>query len=210
MVPKWLPRNRLWVGLSRWGLSGAASVIDARFQELGGEPKVETLDHRAARIERDLNYEKSRENYLRSDEGVQSANESFASLKDAVLEAVPRLQSAAPSLRISVKHQDRQVVLLSDGLSLSINWQRRYINTLNESLLETTIWQGHPPFPGIHFFEEPTLIHQLSLAPDLDPSGTHAWSIKAASGKRLMSGSEAAEHILRWWLDKASKHKGNA
>lgn len=97
-VPKWLPRTQLWVGLSRWGVSGAASVIDARFQELGGEPTQETLDHRAARVERTLNYEKHRENYLGSDAGVRGANESFGSLRDAVLEAVPRLQAAAPPI----------------------------------------------------------------------------------------------------------------
>ena len=43
-VPKWLPRTQLWVGLKRWGISGAASVIEARIQELGGETHEESVD----------------------------------------------------------------------------------------------------------------------------------------------------------------------
>jgi hypothetical protein len=35
-VPKWLPQNRLWIGLKRWGIAGAASVIEARVEEFRG------------------------------------------------------------------------------------------------------------------------------------------------------------------------------
>jgi hypothetical protein len=33
--PKWLPKNKLWVGFHRWGIDSAASVIEARAQEHG-------------------------------------------------------------------------------------------------------------------------------------------------------------------------------
>ena len=46
-VPKWLPRTQLWVGLKRWGIAGAASVIEARIEELGGEPHQETIQERS-------------------------------------------------------------------------------------------------------------------------------------------------------------------
>lgn len=135
-VPKWLPRTQLWVGLARWGIPGAASVIDARFQELGGEPKSETLEHRAARIERALNYEKRREQFLGSDAGVRTANEGYEQIRDAILESVWKLQAAAPSLKVSAKHQHRHLVLLSSGPALSVEWRLRYANTLTDSELE--------------------------------------------------------------------------
>src|SRR3990172_9377256 len=50
-VPKWLPRTQLWVGFKRWGVVGTASVIEARIEELGGEPHEETVQERAARLE---------------------------------------------------------------------------------------------------------------------------------------------------------------
>ena len=27
-VPDWLPKNRIWIGLERWGIEGAAGVIE--------------------------------------------------------------------------------------------------------------------------------------------------------------------------------------
>ncbi len=36
--PDWLPKPRLYYGLSRFGLLGAAGVIENRMQELGREP----------------------------------------------------------------------------------------------------------------------------------------------------------------------------
>ena len=49
-VPKWLPRNRIWVGLARWGVEHAATVIESRVQEAGGTPKELTAADIAARV----------------------------------------------------------------------------------------------------------------------------------------------------------------
>ena len=49
-TPPWLPRTRLYFGLSKFGLQGAAAVIEKRIQELGGEPTVESVQDRAARL----------------------------------------------------------------------------------------------------------------------------------------------------------------
>ena len=48
-VPQWLPRNRIWVGLARWGVEHAATVIESRVQEAGGTPKELTAADIAAR-----------------------------------------------------------------------------------------------------------------------------------------------------------------
>jgi hypothetical protein len=101
-VPNWLPRSQLWVGLNRWGIAGAASVIDACIQKLGGDPTEEKLEHRAARAGRVLTFTKTRDTYLRSDAGVREANVAFEALCEAILASVPSLQAAAhrlPSLR---------------------------------------------------------------------------------------------------------------
>lgn len=205
-VPKWLPRTQLWVGLARWGVTGAASVIDARFQELGGEPKSETFEHRAARIDRALNYQKRREQYLGSDAGVRAANEGYEKIRDALLETVPKLQAAAPSLKISAKHQHRQFILLSSGPSLSVEWRLHYENTLTDSELEATIWRGYPPFfPGVMHFDKPQSLGSIRLLPDLDQNDLHAWSVKTTTGRKLLGNVETAEYIISWWIEKAGK-----
>jgi len=97
-VPKWLPKSQLWIGLGRWGLTGAASVIDARFQELGGSSVQETIEHRAARLEKSVNFAKFRKQYLSSDDGVRKVAAAFEVLVSEVECRLPTLQASAPSL----------------------------------------------------------------------------------------------------------------
>ena len=70
-VPKYVPRTRLWIGLTRFGINGAASVVDARIQELGGAPRVLSLEQRAARAQKASEFKTFREGYFRSHEGIQ-------------------------------------------------------------------------------------------------------------------------------------------
>jgi hypothetical protein len=48
-VPEWLPRNRIWIGLARWGVEHAATVIESRVQEAWGTPKESTAADIVAR-----------------------------------------------------------------------------------------------------------------------------------------------------------------
>jgi hypothetical protein len=206
-VPKWLPRSQLWVGLKRWGIAGAASVIDARIQELGGDPTEEKLEHRAARAERVLTFAKTRDTYLGSDAGVRGANVAFEALCEAIRVSVPSLQAAAPSLAITEKHVNRQLVLLSSGPALLVAWRLKYSNTLSESELEVSLWRGHPPFPGVQFRERQSSIADITFHADLAPSGDPAWTTKSSSGSKTLESQAAAEYILNWWLEKALKHR---
>ena len=205
--PKWLPKTQLWVGLKRWGIEGAASAIDARIQELGGEPTEENLEHRAARTERMLSFTKARANYLGSDAGVRGANEAFETLSKTILDSVPGLQATAPSLSITEKHVHRQLVLLSSGPALLVAWHLAYANTLSNSKLEVSLWRGHPPYPGVHHWEQPQSLATLRLEADLTQSHEPAWTVKSPSGQKTMESKIAAEYILNWWLERASKHR---
>lgn len=205
-VPKWLPKSQLWIGLSRWGIQCTASVIDARFQELGGEPKSETLADRAAKLERVSKYQTRRASYLESDKGVRCAIESFVVLQNAILNSIPDLMKSAPSLSIKSKKSIDRVVLLCSGPALLVTWQNRYINSLKESKLEASIWQGHPPFPGAQTFYPPNCISTVKMSPDLDENDNHAWSVKTQTGLKLMNSVGLSEFILNWWLDKIENH----
>lgn len=80
-VPKWLPPTQLWLNLKRFGVSGAAAVIEERVKRRGGEPRSESLEDRAARFERAMKFADRRKQFRGSDAGVRSANESFAQLE---------------------------------------------------------------------------------------------------------------------------------
>ena len=91
-TPDWLPKNRLWIGLERWGLEGAAIVVEARVQEAGGRLHHETLTERAARLNREMQAEEFRKNFLGSTEGVTAAHQEIKKLHD-------QLQSIGVTLR---------------------------------------------------------------------------------------------------------------
>ncbi len=202
-VPQWLPRTQLWIGLSRWGIGGAASVIDARCQERGASPRIETLEQKAVRVERERQFQKNREIYLTSDAGVRNAKLEWGALVKAILEQIPKLQAAAPSLGISAKQSENQVILLSSGVGLLVEWKGRFINSLAESRIEATIWSGHPPSYGTYFIEELIKVGSLKLLPDLDQSNEHFWSTGKSQSSRSLRSAAAAEHIVGWWLDRA-------
>lgn len=208
-VPKWLPRSQLWIGLSRWGLTGAASVIDARFQELGGTPVQETIEHRAARLEKSVNFTKFREGYLSSYNGVNKAAAAFESMSNEIIRRLPSLQASAPSLGISIKQANNILVLLATaGPKLRINWRGQFTNTLKGAELEVSLWLEHPPFPGIdYYFDEPRAIATKILLPDVLPSEEACWIVRGSSDKKPLLPEMAAEFVLNWWLEQAIKEQ---
>ena len=78
-VPPWLPKTQLYYGLERFGLQGAAAVIEQRIQVLGGEPRVEGITDRAARLQRGRDLEYARKKFRESPEGMKAANDVFTS-----------------------------------------------------------------------------------------------------------------------------------
>jgi hypothetical protein len=202
-VPKWLPRTQLWIGLDRWGVSGAASVLDARFQELGGSPVQETIEHRAARLEKVTTFAKFRERYLSSDAGVRKAAEAFELLVTDIARHVPTLQASAPSLNISIKQAPNILVILGTGPALRVNWRCMYCNTLSDSELEVSLWPGHPPYPGTMHYNPPKALATKTLLPDVLMSEEACWVEQNTREKKPMLPGAAAEFILNWWLERA-------
>jgi hypothetical protein len=79
-VPRWLPRTRIWFNLDRWGAQGAAAIIEQLIQLVGGEPRVESVEDRVARLQRAMRAEWDRQALLQSTEGVEKATESYRSV----------------------------------------------------------------------------------------------------------------------------------
>lgn len=207
-VPKYVPKTRLWIGLERFGINGAASVIDARVQEFGGEPRATSLEDRAARTQRAAEFKAFREKYLRSYDGVQAADASFDLVLKTIHEQALVLQRAAPILDIQPKLFDRIFLLLGTGPALKVEWQLRFRNSLEEACIEATIWNGHPPIPGVFMpRDEQHRTHTFRLTPDVDTSQNFAWQFKNPEGVKLVGVDEACEQILTWWLARAERSR---
>lgn len=204
-VPAWVPKTRIWIGLDRWGLKGAASVIDARVQELGGEPKVETLEQVATRLEQASLFAQFRDEYFRSHEGVQSAKASAVEVIQKIAARADSLKESAPALGIVVKQQQNIIAVLGTSSALRVQWSLQYANAFEGAKLEATLWNGHPPMPGVMLFERDQYpIHTLKILPDVDETRQFAWSVPKKGGAELMYAEGTANHILAWWLGKSA------
>ena len=203
-VPAWLPKNRLYVGLERWGIEGAAAAIEARFSELGGVVRAETIDDIAARVARVLDFKKQREMHLSSDAGVAAQKQAYKALKAGLLEAVEKLKVALPGIGLTEKHNGNPggaVLFLSNPAAMAVNWHLPYANTLTDANLEATLWQGHPPWPGIMTFEDPRKLATLKFNPDLMTDGQAGWK-QTHSQNGPISSKAATDEILKFFLAK--------
>lgn len=70
--------------LTRWGVDGAAAVIESRVRESGGTPKELTASEVAARAVQEIRETDERTAFLNSGFGVQAARSEFDKLFDQV------------------------------------------------------------------------------------------------------------------------------
>jgi hypothetical protein len=199
-APKWLPKTQLWVGLKRWGTSGAASVIEARIEELGGQPHEETVAERAVRLERSLKFSEKKTRFLNSGEGVKAANEEFGILHREIEHLIAEIKQSASSLSFTLKHRERQFVILGPNSALSVGWQYHYANSLEKAQLSVSVWRGHPPFPGVVTFDEPSRLRENHFTFDLLPNEQCRW-MSSDSGGRHFTSKELASFVLKYAMD---------
>lgn len=199
-TPEWLPKTQLWVGLKRWGVTSAASVIEDRIQKLGGEPHQETVEARAARLERSRKFAEKRKKFLGSEIGVAAASKEFEALQNEIEQAIVSIKSTAASLPLKTKRTPHQLVILGLGVGLSVNWHCRYANSLDGARLDVTLWDGHPPFPGIMHIEDPKRLQNIHFTSDFIVSEKYGW-VSSDSKKRAFVTKDLASFILKYYMD---------
>lgn len=194
-VPRWLPQTQIYIGLRRFGLEGAAAVIEQRIRDLGGQAHQETIQERAQRIEREIAFEKRRAQFRR-EPGVASVNQQLPELKKAL-----ETQSASVKA-IALKTGDRNdgFYLIGLGRALALNWRQVYFNTLEDAGLEVRLYSHLPPGPNQWMQEKPSVVKTLKFDFDLLPSGEGGW-ISTDPRRRSFSTDELAEHLLRFYLE---------
>jgi hypothetical protein len=201
-VPQWLPKTQIWIGLKRWGIPGAASVIEARVAELGGEPNEETVAQRAARLQRTLEFRKKRELFLTSSDGAGAANAEFDALRTRLEELIASLKSSR-SIPLVLRFNAQQIVVLGLLQGLNIQWRGYYTNTLADARLNVELWDGHPPYPGIQYdFGPPNKLDTQIFTFDILPNEQYCWrSVNDES--RTFRTEDFASFLIKYFMDKA-------
>jgi hypothetical protein len=204
-APKWIPRNKLWIGLERWGLEGAAAVIEARVQELGGQPAIETIGSKAARLSRKQEFERSRQQFIDSSEGVQQANEAVASLKAMLKKLGDEIAGSHKGLPLNTVEVRGSFLLRGLGPVMVMDWSHPYSNTLKHSELKVEFCDRIP----VHLARVPRENHQTleETKPRFDwiEPGRAAWVVE--DWKRSFTSEELASELLKRYMDFAEHHE---
>jgi len=202
-VPRWLPKNRLWIGYDRWGATGTAAVIEARVSELGGTPHVETLEDFAAREGRKARFEAERASALNRGDLSQLVTGEAAKVTSALRAATDRFNGAQDAIRLTF-HQTKPghapaITGLLDGLTF--NFHIVYANNLDGSDISATIWDGTPPLPGFLYLEKPTPRKKLKIKFEYSTAQEYVWE----TGGRQYTPPQLAEVILQWYIKEARR-----
>jgi hypothetical protein len=184
-VPKWLPKTQLWYGLDRWGIQGAASVIESKIQGAGGDIHETTVTEDAAVLAQEIDEAKNENKFLNSPQGVASANtevqELFAQVKKLSEEA------SNQDIKIEFAMKNDECVAYSNGVSLLFVWIYQYNNSLEESELLVRFLKGIAQ-PGGHCghyrdTERPVTLKQWQFNYGLDNQEHKGW--RESSDSRL-------------------------
>jgi len=208
-VPEWLPKTRLWIGFKRWGIEGAASIIEARVQEAGGTIKVETSIEHAERIARDLERRKARKNFLCSENGVKAAIQEvdnlFLELQKSCDEINTKIGWTFDKFLPTSKDH---LFIYSSGITLGHVWGVRWSNTLDEAHLNIRTWRGKCGFPNTFHFpgKEPVMLEEFLFSFDTYDTKQFGWRNDNTS-ERILSSKELAEYSIKLFVDAIHKLK---
>jgi hypothetical protein len=205
--PEWLPKNRIWIDLERWGIEGAASIIEAKIKEVGGEVKEETAEGRAIRLIREIDAEKERRRIKDSTEGVQTANLEVNQLFKEFQEIVNHLSKEKTFVVLEIKIIRRKCVMRGGGFSIFLSWETVYGNTLDSSALFVYLFKGDFILPEERsvVWERAKKLEEFEFNFDFTKSGSPIW--KQVGNHHSYSTKELAKFVITIFVGKIHEHE---
>jgi hypothetical protein len=199
ITPKWLPHSYMWLDFERYGQQGATGAISSLIQRIGGTPHVEPLHTKAERIRREIEFEKTRKSFRRSEESVRAARAEVEKLKSALEERAARL-----SLTFKRSNTAHEAGIIGSLVGSMMRWHCRIANSTEEAYLELSYWRGHPPLSGTSFFpgNDPQRIGVQSFEFDISLSGEYVWWPKTGSRERAYTVDSLADEMVGTLFEK--------
>lgn len=204
--PKWLPETRIRMSLPDYGLDGVVGAIKARAQEAGSSFRKDDAIEQAKRLERRAAQRRDREQRLGSHEGVGAAEKEVKAVFAEVERLVAEIARQTPTLRLQAGTKYPSCVITNETASVTLYWDQRYSNTLNESGLAVREFIGRVGLPqqqGILLSEPQEIVEQFY---EFDLTPEHGW-VLAQPAKRSVRDRCGARRLVR---DTSSEDRGGS
>lgn len=203
-MPPWLPKTRLYVGLSRWGVEAAAAVVEARATERGSEPHEESVAERADRLRRARAFKEKQERFQSTEIGVRSSVQAYEDLSIAIEHHAEQITKSGIAITAKRSQEYRILTGLSPCNAIC-SFRPHYSNSLQDAHLLIEVFKGFPTLPGFYgSMNKPAKLKSLRFSYQLIREDYHAWVSTDANGREF-SPQQLADHILRTYMDIAEK-----
>ena len=199
--PKWFPASRLWTDFDLLGISGVATVALERVAHAGRIVREPTPAEYAARLEESRRAEGERLRYLRSPDAVNAANQSVDDL-------FTTLERLSPDAGIALERCHPQLITLyRDHFTVAVGWHVPFTNTVEESVLSVTEWEGRPSLGTTRYAGQAEEIRTYEFRFDLIAPGDVGW--RGAKGSAVFSSRRLAEHCAMLLLRRIESASAN-
>jgi hypothetical protein len=194
-MPEWLPRQRLWYGLERYGVDGAASVIELKIQENFGQIREENAEEKAKRLQRKIAYEKKKRRLLNSIDGVQAAYNEIKTLFAIIEDIADKSTDKEVGLLFIVHKGDKycDFFTISGNYCIQTKWESYSWNTLSGSYLLVELTTP------IRNRRNPIIYSKYKFLFDLNEANNYGW---LSSDKKFFSSESLANYLFKILLNK--------
>lgn len=209
IAPAWLPKNRLWIGIERWGIESAASIIESRVQEFDGDIKIETLTDKVLKAQDEINERQNRERILTSNEGLILVHKEYKNLIETFKEQINELKLTLSDWHLNIRdNQQYGIDIISYGYFLTIQFYTQASNTPDGTYVFISFWDGVFDVKGYKNdpFYEYVQFGEDRLKFDVNKQNEYGWSDNE-TGKNFRLTNKVVEQWLTKFFNAVKKHR---
>jgi hypothetical protein len=206
-LPPWMPSQLVRFSLQDFPIEQAVGAIKARVQELGGKISPMTPAKMAQLHAAEVKYQKQREVFFRSQEGMNAARAGVQELFAAMNLACETAKSGGVDLAFSTGRDggyERFVVTNGAG-SLAIEWVPQSSNMLLDAELVVDAFDDRIALPGaprLMYFDNPPRRSTVArYRPELGRDGAFCWRL----GEGVVRSQAVADECIIGFLERANQ-----
>ncbi len=164
----------------------------------------ENLISAAARMRAEAELDEARRAFAWSTDGVAASDNAFSDFREAFSTLDRQLTEAGHPVKMTLKQSGRLILLGAVGWWVTIYWERAYANCLDESRLQITKWDGHPPYPGLILWENPNRVSSQEYTFGLAALNQPRWLLPRDPSVSFTT-LDLAQKVLTGLLEKRNK-----